>query len=68
MTKRVRIENADTGKDVRLVAELIEVDLSTKNDFGVNPERVISTIELNNPTDMIEIFVWDNRYIKIREA
>jgi len=62
MTKKVRVENADSGTDFRLVAELIEVDLNTKS------ERVISTIELNNPTDMIEIFVWGNRYIKIREA
>ena len=62
MTKKVRVENADSGTGIRLVAELIEVDLNTKN------ERVISTIELNNPTDMIEIFVWGNRYIKIREA
>jgi hypothetical protein len=62
MTKKVRIENADGGKEVKLVAELIEIDLNTK------AERVISTIELKNPTDMIEIFVWGNRYIKIREA
>lgn len=62
MTKKVRVENADVGTEFRLVAELIEVDQNTK------AERVISTIELNNPTDMIEIFVWGNRYIKIREA
>ena len=62
MTKKVRVENADVGTEFKLVAELIEVDQNTK------AERVISTIELNNPTDMIEIFVWGNRYIKIREA
>jgi hypothetical protein len=62
MTKRVRIENADAGKEVELVIELIEIDPRTRE------ETVISSTNLTNPADLAEFYIWQNRYLKVREV
>ena len=62
MTKRVRVENADTGKDIKLVIDLIEIDPRTRE------ETVISSTVLTNPADLAEFYIWNNRYLKVREV
>jgi hypothetical protein len=62
MTKRVRIENADHGQDVDLIVELIEIDPRTRE------ETVISSTMLYNPADLAEFYIWQNRYLKVREV
>lgn len=62
MTKRVRIENADAGNDIKLVVELIEIDPRTYE------ETVISSTVLTNPADLAEFYIWNNRYLKVREV
>ena len=62
MTKRVRIENADAGKDVELVVELIEIDPRTRE------ETVITSTKLTNPADLAEFHIWNNRYLKVSEV
>lgn len=62
MTKRVRVENADTGTDIKLVVELIEIDPRTRE------ETVISSTVLTNPADLAEFYIWNNRYLKVREV
>jgi hypothetical protein len=62
MTKRVRIENADGGQDVDLIVELIEIDPHTRE------ETLISSTMLHNPADLAEFYIWQNRYLKVREV
>jgi hypothetical protein len=62
MTKRVRVENADAGNDIKLVVELIEIDPRTRE------ETVISSTVLTNPADLAEFYIWNNRYLKVREV
>ena len=62
MTKRVRVENADTGTDIKLVVELIEIDPRTRE------ETVIGSTVLTNPADLAEFYIWNNRYLKVREV
>ena len=60
MTKNIRIENADNSKHVVLV----EVwEKSTANE-----DRLVETVELKYPTDMVAKAIWSNRYLIIREA
>ena len=62
MTKRVRVENADIDEDVNLVIDLIEIDPNTRQ------EKVISSTVLTNPADLAEFYIWNNRYLKVREV
>lgn len=62
MTKRVRVENADTGEDINLLIDLIEIDPNTRQ------ETVISSTLLTNPADLAEFYIWNNRYLKVREV
>lgn len=61
MTKSVRIENADTS-DHKLV---VEVWIRGHN---VEPDRLMSTHRLNNPTDMVTTYVFSEQYLIVREA
>lgn len=58
MTKNVRIENADNS-NYKVVVEVWE----TKDGVG----QFIESKPLNNPTDMLNIAIWSNRYLVVRE-
>ena len=62
MTKKVRIENADAGKEVQLKVELIEINPTTKE------ETVITSTLLHTPADLVEFHIWHNRYLKVSEV
>jgi hypothetical protein len=59
MTTLVRIENADTS-DHRLKVEVFDVTASGEN-------ILVETRALDYPTDMIGLYVFGNRFIKISE-
>jgi len=59
MTKNVRIENADNSK-YKVVVETWEV-----RDGAY---QLVDTKVLNNPTDMLNIAIWTNRYLVIKET
>lgn len=58
MTKNVRIENADNS-NYKVVVEVWE----TRDGVG----QLIESKPLNNPTDMLNIAIWSNRYLVVRE-
>ena len=66
MTKRVRIENADTSNH-QLVIEVYNDHEGTTDEFGVISPKLIATHELNNPTDLIEIVVWKGIVLIVKE-
>lgn len=63
MTKRVRVENADTS-DYKVVVEVW--------DKGANgqPDVLVKTINLDYPTAMTgdDVYLTNMRYLKVREA
>lgn len=59
MTKNIRIENADTAS-YKVAVEIWE------NRDGADAS-LIETKLLNNPTDMITLAIWKNRYLVVRE-
>lgn len=58
MTKKVRIENADTSS-YKLVVQVWEV----REDGN----HMVGTHLLTNPTDLVECTVWKNRFLVVRE-
>ena len=58
MTKNVRIENADNSK-YKVIIEVWEMR------DGVT--QVVDTKYLSNPTDMLNIAIWGDRYLVVRE-
>ena len=61
MTKRVRIENADTSKD----KVVVQTWVSGQNG---KPDVLEQERTLINPTDMGEFLLWQGKYIVIKEA
>ena len=61
MTKKVRIENADTSSH-RLVVE------TWRKGADGQPDVLAETKELNNPADLAECWVWGGQYLVVREA
>lgn len=61
MTKRVRIENADTS-DHKLIVQTWQKGADGAEDVLVTEQ------ELNNPTDITEGMVWQEQYLVIKEA
>lgn len=63
MTKRVRIENADTA-DYKVLVQIW--------DKGVDggPDVLANEIYLDNPTDMTgaEVYLTNTRYLLVKEA
>jgi len=59
MTKKIRIENADTSPH-KAVVEIWE-----KNSD--KPDRMIFSVKLDNPADMVEEIVNNRRYLIIKE-
>lgn len=63
MTKRVRIENADTS------SYKVLVEVWDKGQNG-EPDRLAFSRELNNPTDITgdDIYLTSTRYLVVKEA
>lgn len=64
MTKHVRVENADTGKDFKVVVQVW--------DKGVDgqPDTMANEVVLHNPCDMTgpEVYLTSNRYLVVKEG
>lgn len=60
MTKRVRIENADSS-DHKLVVQTWE------KSGGDAPDVLVEEQPLNNPTDLLEATIWQERYLVVKE-
>lgn len=61
MTKKIRIENADTS-EYNVIVEVFE----KSNTEG--PDILVETKELSYPTAMCEVTLWSSRRISIRET
>lgn len=61
MTKTVRIENADSGTDKKIIVEVWQ-NGRYNQDGGL-----VKTIELKNPTDLATEVVYQGVFIVIRE-
>lgn len=59
MTKKVRIENADTSH------YKLKVEVFDKNPDG---DVLVDTKVLDNPADLTEVYIHSGRYIKVSEA
>lgn len=71
MTKKVRIENADTSNHVVLVRVMERGPNQTLQDGTVvsqAPDREVSSHLLKNPADLIEATIWSGKYLVIEEA
>lgn len=60
MTKRLRLENADTS-DHKVVVQLFD-----KSQDG-SPDTLFEEFEIH-PIELRELTVWDTRYIVIKEV
>jgi len=72
MTKRVRIENADTS-DYKVVVEVWDKGYSKDNGDGavtVTPDTLAFTRELSHPCAMTgdDIYLTSTRYVVVKEA
>ena len=63
MTTNVRIENASSVKHEG-ISVCIEV---WEKGSGESPDILIETYDLVYPAQMVERFVWDTRYIVVKE-
>lgn len=63
MTKKVRIENADTGTTFRVLVEVWD-----KGPDG-QPDTLAKTVELNSPCSMTgdDIYITSSRYLVVKE-
>ena len=72
MTKKIRVENADTStyKVVVQVWEKGKVIISNKEDGvdTIEPDLMITETPLNNPADLTEFMIWGGRYLVVKEA
>lgn len=60
MTKKVRIENADTSH-YKVIVHVYD------QTPGTGPDTLVEERILNNPADLAEFFIHGKRYIKIAE-
>lgn len=66
MTKKVRIENADTSNH-KLVVQVVRVGVAM--DGGMNaPDAIVSEHAINNPADLVEVYVHSGQYLVVREV
>lgn len=61
MTKKVRIENADTNDYVEVVIEVFD------KDYKAGEEVKTNTVILGYPTQMHEETIWDGKRVVITE-
>jgi hypothetical protein len=70
MTKKVRIENADTS-DHKLVAQVWQKGAAMPDGMGGTnqaPDVMTSEHAINSPTDMVEVYVHSHQYLVVREV
>lgn len=65
MTKRVRIENADTSANEIVVQTWQK---GGKSSDGDHPDYMVKEEKLQNPTAMCEGWVWGEQYLVIKEV
>lgn len=67
MSKKVRIENADTS-NFKVIVQIW--DKGQKNSVGNDPDTMAHEIFLNNPCDITgpEVYVTSTRYLVVKEA
>lgn len=72
MTKRVRVENADTSS-FKVVVEVWDKGVAVPDGLGgfnTSADTLATTIHLNNPTDITDssCYITSTRYLVVREA
>lgn len=69
MTKRVRIENADTS-NYKLVVQIWDKGRAGTEDTPPGPDTLVKEINLDHPTSMTgeDCYIHSGRYIVVKEA
>lgn len=64
MTKRVRVENADTS-DYKVLVQVLD-----KNDLDGQPDTLVKEIKLDYPTSLTpeDLYITSSRYLIVKEA
>ena len=71
MTKKVRIENADTS-DYKVVVQVWDKSCPVKQDdgsFTTAPDTLVKEISLDYPTSMTgdDVYLTNSRYLVVKE-
>lgn len=70
MTKKVRIENADTSNH-KLVVQVWQKGAAMPDGMGGTnqaPDVMANEHTINNPTDLVEVYVHGGQYLVVREV
>jgi hypothetical protein len=71
MTKKIRIENADTAP-YALIVQTVQKGAAYPTAEGappcVAPDVILSEVRLNNPADLAEIYIHSGTYLVVKEA
>ena len=69
MTKKVRIENADTS-DYKVVVQIWDKGASGPAEGENSPDKLVKEIKLDHPTAMTgdDVYLTSTRYIVVKEA
>lgn len=70
MTKKVRIENADTSNH-KLVVQVWQKGAPMPDGLGGTnqaPDVMSSEYAINGPTDMVDAYVHSGQYLVVREV
>ena len=69
MTKKIRVENADTGLSFQAVMQVWDRGVSYGPAEGeVEPDKLVREIPLGFPTAMAEEYITSTRYLVIKEV
>lgn len=67
MTKAVRIENADTNTDFKIVVQVMNIHLDAAGkptgETSLQAEK-----QLNHPTAMLELYIHSGQFLIVKEA
>jgi len=67
MTKTVRIENADTNTNVKVIVEVWEKGYTAADGSEV-PDRITETVPLDHPTFMATKGITSTRWLVVKEV
>lgn len=67
MTKKVRIENADT-RNHKLVVQVVRKGIAATDNGPNAPDETVTEYAINSPTDMVEVYVHSGQYLIVREV
>ncbi len=70
MTKKVRIENADTSNH-KLVVQVWQKGATMPDGMGGKnqaPDVMANEYAINGPTDMVDCYVHSHQYLVVREV